>query len=230
MKPVWRWLRPAVLAIAGIVYIALGYLASASNHPPILAVAVGAIPFVAGVIAACWNAPFRLPAMGLCIASLVAIGLNIDMLIRHASWLYFIQHAGAMGSLFIMFGSTLRTHEGALCSRIARIAIAEPLDAHYLHYTWRVTLAWTIYFLASALISVGLFFLAPLAIWALFAAVLTPVFLGLMFAGEFVIRLRALPGRPHFSIAQTIQSYRQYTMQRGEATAPRSPRNPSTDS
>jgi len=218
MTGIWRWLRPTLIGGAAIVYILLGYLASSSDHPPLYAVLVGAIPFAAGIVAACWQSPFRLPALGLCLIAFVAAGMNIDVLLRHASWLYFIQHVGAMGSLFIMFGSTLGSHENALCSRIAKIAIAEPLDAHYLRYTWRVTLAWTLYFLVSAGISTGLSFLGPLALWAFFAAVLTPVSLGIMFAGEFLIRLRALPDRPHFSIAQTIRSYREYTRRHGRST------------
>jgi uncharacterized membrane protein len=119
-----------------------------------------------------------------------------------------------MIALGTMFGSTLRSHEGALCSRVAMMAITEPLDARYLRYTWQVTLAWTLYFALSAVLSIGLFFGASLESWSLFAAVVTPVSVPLMFAAEFAIRQRALPGRPHFSIAQTIQSYRAYTRRR----------------
>jgi uncharacterized membrane protein len=211
MKRLWRVLRLAIVAAAGIAYVLIGYLASATRHPPLFAVLVGAVPFAAGLIAACWRSRLRIPSLALCTAAFVAAGLNIDRLLGHASWLYFIQHFGAMSSLCVMFGATLGSHESALCSCIARFAVAEELDARYLRYTWYVTLAWTLYFLASALVSATLFLCAPLADWALFAAVLTPVSLGAMFVGEFLIRLRALPGRPHFSIAQTIRSYRQYT-------------------
>lgn len=217
MMPFWPGLRLALLAMGAVVYVVLGYLASSSDHPPVFAVLTGAIPLLAGVLVACWNSPFRVLATGLCLLLLLLLGLNVDVLIRHASWLYFIQHAGTMVGLGIMFGSTLGSDAGALCSRIARIAVAEELDADYLHYTWQVTLAWTVYFFASALISVGLFCFAALETWALFAAVLTPLSLGLMFGGEYLIRLRALPGRPHFSIAQTIQSYRKYTQSRSPA-------------
>jgi uncharacterized membrane protein len=219
MTRLWRKLRTVVLAGACVIYVLLGYLASASNHPPILAVIVGALPLAAGVVTACWQSSFRWPAMAACTGAITAIALNINALLAHASWLYFIQHVGAMGSLAIMFGSTLRTHEGALCSRIAKIAITDALDARYLHYTWKVTLCWTLYFVASGIISTTLFCMASLRTWAFFAAVLTPVSLGIMFAGEFLIRLRALPGRPHFSIARTIQSYRQYTLNRNTPTA-----------
>ncbi|TDR77789.1 hypothetical protein [Paludibacterium purpuratum] len=219
MMPLWRKLRPALLAGAFAVYVLLSYLASSTNHPPLLAVIVGSLPLAAGIVAACWQSPFRWPAMLACLAAGIAIALNIDRLIGHAAWLYFIQHLGAMLSLGVLFGGTLRSHEGALCSRIAKLAIAEELDARYLHYTWRVTLVWTLYFAVSAIVSVALFCLAPLAAWAFFATVLTPISLGIMFGGEFLIRLRTLPDRPHFSIAQTIRSYRQYMQQRKSSAA-----------
>lgn len=211
MTRLWRSLRLVLLALVAGAYLVLDYLASSSSQPPLYAVLIGAIPLTAGVLLACWNSAFRVPALLLCGGGLLAVALNIDRLLAHAAWLYFFQHAGIMTSLGIMFGSTLGSHEGALCSRIARVAISEPLDARYLYYTWKVTLAWTLYFAASAGMSLLLFAFAPLATWALFASLLTPVSLGLMFGGEYLIRLRALPGQPHFSIAQTIQSYRKYT-------------------
>ncbi len=209
-----KW-RPAVFGIGGAIYLALGYLASSSTHPPLLAVLVTAIPVVAGFIAASWRTPLRIPAIVLCLVVLIVLAQRVDFLLSHAAWLYFFQHIGAMTALGIMFGSTLRSHEAALCSRIARFAIAAPLDAHYFRYTWRVTLVWTIYFVVSAIISIGLFFFSSLEAWSLFAAILTPISLPIMFGGEYLIRLRALPNRPHFSIAQTIESYQKYVNRRG---------------
>jgi uncharacterized membrane protein len=214
MMPLRNKLRLAAFGVAGAIYLGLGYLASSSTHPPLLAVLVTAIPVVAGFVAACWHTPFRLPAIALCLGALVVLSRHVDFLLSRAAWLYFFQHAGAMIALSIMFGSTLRTHAGALCSRIAQLAVAAPLDAQYVHYTWKVTLAWTSYFVASAIISIGLFFMGSLEIWSLFAAVITPVSLGIMFGGEYLIRLRALPDRPHFSIAETIASYQKYVHRR----------------
>ncbi|MBV8045740.1 MAG: hypothetical protein JO171_01190 [Paludibacterium sp.] len=214
MTPLRRALAFALLAGVLGLYVLLSYVASSSTHPPVVAVVVGSLPLAAGIVAACWRSPFRWAATAACLAALAAIALNIDRLLGHAAWLYFVQHLGAMVSLGVLFGSTLKSHEGALCSRVARIAIAEPLDARYRHYTWRVTLAWTSYFAISALVSITLFCWAPLPVWAFFATVLTPVSLGVMFGGEFLIRLRVMPDRPHFNIAQTIRSYRQYMQQR----------------
>jgi uncharacterized membrane protein len=210
----WQKLRLVLLGAAALAYVVLGYIASSSRHPPAFAVLVGAIPVAFGLVAACWQSTFRYLATTACLAVIIFSGWHFDLLLSHAAWIYFFQHAGTMIALCIMFGGTLKTHEGALCSRIAAIAIAEPLDAVYLRYTWKVTLAWTIYFALSASLSIGLFLAATLEAWSLFAAVITPISVPLMFAVEFMVRQRALPGRPHFSIAQTIQSYRNYTQRR----------------
>lgn len=208
-------LRLLVFGVGGAIYLALGYLASSSTHPPLLAVLVTAIPVVVGFIAASWRTVLRVPAIIVCVLGLIVLALRVDFLLSHAAWLYFLQHIGAMAALGLMFGSTLRTHESALCSRIAQFAVGAALDARYVQYTWRVTLAWTIYFVASALISVVLFFASSLEIWSLFATILTPISVPVMFGCEYLIRLRALPNRPHFSIAQTIQSYQKYVHNRG---------------
>lgn len=42
MSRFWRGLRLALFAAAGAGYVLLGYLASASRHPPLFAVLIGA--------------------------------------------------------------------------------------------------------------------------------------------------------------------------------------------
>src|SRR5689334_17475525 len=118
MKRLRNKLRIAALGVAGAIYLGLSYLASSSTHPPLLAVLVTAIPVVAGFVAASWSTRLRLPAIALCIGALATLSRYVDFLLSHAAWLYFFQHVGAMLALGIMFGSTLRTHAGALCSRI----------------------------------------------------------------------------------------------------------------
>jgi len=206
-----RRLRLALAGIGGAIYLAVSYVASSSTHPPLLAVLLVLAPLVVGAIAASWHTRLRLFAIAACVMGVLTLLLNADWLTRYAAAFFFLQHVGAMGSLGIFFGSTLGTKEGALCSRIARFAIPAPLDAQYIDYTWKVTLPWTIYFAVCALISTGLFFLAPLTLWSAFATFVTPVSVFVLFACEFLVRGYALPGRPHFTIAQTIDSYRKYT-------------------
>jgi uncharacterized membrane protein len=207
-----RILRLALIATAGAIYLGLSYIAAASDHPPLLALIVGIVPLGAIAIAAAWNSRARALSLLLCAVCTAVVILNFEHLRDHAAWLYFVQHVGAMTMLGAMFGSTLwGSHAQALCSRIASFLLRTGLDAEYLHYTWKVTLAWTVYFSASAVLSVVLFFFGPIEAWSLFANVLTPILVGAMFVAEYLIRLRAMPDRAHFSIVETIQAYREYS-------------------
>lgn len=190
----------------------MGYIATTVAHPPLITVVLGLLPFAAAAVAASWRSKLRLPLLLFCAAGTSALIVNLETLRDHVAWLYFIQHAGAMSLLFATFGSTLGAgKEQALCSRIAAFISAEPLDADYLRYTWQVTLAWTIYFIVSALLSAALFFLAPIEAWSVFANFVTPITLGIMFAGEYLLRVRLLPDAPRVSVSATILAYQKYT-------------------
>lgn len=199
----------AAFGIVGAAYLALSHHVSVAEHPSTLAVVVGLLPLAGMALGAAWLARLRLAALLLWGAVVVALGLQLEFLRDHAVWLYFVQHAGAMTVLGLGFGGTLRSaHEDALCSRVARVIHAEPLSAAYVHYTWKVTLAWTLFFAISALLSVGLFFWGPIEAWSVFANLLTPVLIGLMFAVEYLVRLRLLPEYSNVSIAAIIRAYR----------------------
>lgn len=204
-------IRNVLLSLAGMVYLGIGYAATTMPHPPIAAVLIGLVPLAATALVGAWKSPARLVLLPLCIAAALAVALNFGQLRDHVAWVYFIQHAGAMILLGATFGSTLGgSHARALCSRIACLISLEQLDADYLRYTWKVTLAWAIYFSVSAALSVTLFFFASVEMWSVFANLFTPVSLGVMFVGEYLVRQRVLPDGPRLSVTATIQAYRQY--------------------
>jgi len=207
-------LRTIILVLVGALYIAIAFVATIMDKPPLFTVIIGLLPLaVAGFVAA-WNARSRIFFMLLYTGCLAVVVIYLQALRDHVPWLYFIQHAGAMTLLAITFGSTLnRNHAQALISRIASFIFPDAIDDKYLRYTWKVTLAWTVFFVATGLISVLLFFFARIEIWSAFANVFTPISLGAMFLGEYLIRLRTVPDGPRLNITATIQAYRKY-MQR----------------
>lgn len=204
--------RTLLLSIVGAAYLGVSYIATTVPHPPIVTILIGFVPLGAAALATAWKSRLRVPLVALYLACALLIGLYFDKLRDHVAWLYFFQHAGAMTLLGLTFGSTLgRSPAEALCSRIADFIIPGPLEADYFRYTWKVTLAWTLYFAASAVLSVLLFFCAPITVWSVFADLLTPVTLGLMFAGEYLVRQRVMPDGPRISIAATIKAYREFS-------------------
>lgn len=214
-------LRLSLLTAAGSTYAYFGYLTTTSAHPPLLSLIIGIVPLAVLAIVTAWQSALRWPALALCAVVCVAVFIKLDFLRSHLAWLYFIQHAGAMTILGIMFGSTLGSEpKDALCSRIACFVLRAKADANYLRYTWYVTLAWTVFFAACAVLSVVLFAFGPIKTWSLYANVLTPILLGAMFVGEYLIRLRALPDQKHFSIAATIRAYREYSRDRAAVDRP----------
>ena len=76
-------------------------------------------------------------------------------------------------------------------------------------YARKATLAWTLYFVGMAALSVALYALAPFDTWALFANLLTPLAVALMFVGEYLLRYRLHPEFERASLADAIRAYSQ---------------------
>jgi uncharacterized membrane protein len=211
MSRLARFIRLSALAVGAAAYLVVAFAASAMEHPPLPLLVAGMVPLAVLAIAAAWTSRARFAALSACAVTLALVVLNLDRLQNHVASFYFIQHVGAMSMLGVTFGATLRGGpQAALCSRIAAFVMPGALDADYLLYTWKVTLAWTIFFAVTALISVVLFCWGPVVWWSFFANILSPVLVGAMFVVEYGVRLVALPSRPHLNVAETIQAYRAY--------------------
>jgi uncharacterized membrane protein len=93
-----------------------------------------------------------------------------------------------------------------MCSRIARLIHGE-LSATLARYTRRVTIAWALFFGLTTAASGALFAFAPLAAWSTFANLLTIPLVTLMFAGEYAVRLYALPSAERGGILDAVRAY-----------------------
>ncbi len=121
---------------------------------------------------------------------------------------YACEHIGAHLFLAAWFGRTLRRGAQPLITLLAT-RIHGPLDAARLRYTRRVTQAWTLYFAAMALLSLGLYLFASFERWVFFASLLTPAALVAMFVGEHLLRYRLHPEFERASMLDSIRAYRQ---------------------
>ncbi|MDP5239242.1 hypothetical protein Q9Q94_06860 [Uliginosibacterium sp. 31-16] len=213
--PVKQVLRLALIGLLGAAYLWLGHLASISADPPLLSILIGLAPLsVSAVLLAVHSRSAWLIA--LCAAGLLGMLVYIDFLRANMAWVYFIQHAGMHTMLGLMFGRTLsRDRTVALCSQISCFVYSkETLDAKFFDYAWAVTVMWTIYFAFTTALSTLLFFFGPLSVWSVYANLLTPVIIGLLFVVEYAIRIRVLPNRQHAGIAGSIRAYREFSQQR----------------
>ena len=214
-----RWIVIAAVAIAYPVLAHYSTTPAAVTSTPWLGVGTSLAPALAILLFMTWNSP-RKPAMLLLCA---VVGLLLwgfwGTLERNFSWAYFIQHAGTNLMLAAVFGVTLARGRKALCSRFAE-AVHGSLKPDVLRYTRQLTLAWTLFFIAISLISSLLFAFAPIKAWSIFANFVTFPLVLLMFAVEFLIRLRKLPHLEKHSIMDGILAFLKTPPGRSDTSPP----------
>jgi uncharacterized membrane protein len=123
-----------------------------------------------------------------------------------AERLYLVEHVAIHLALAYSFGFTLRRGSRPLITRLAE-RVHGSLTPAKVRYTRQVTVAWTVYFVAMAAVSVALFATLPFAAWAVYAHVATPLALVTMFLGEYVLRFRLHPEFERARVRDMIRAY-----------------------
>jgi uncharacterized membrane protein len=122
---------------------------------------------------------------GSLLLAILAFGLNAYLPLK----LYPVM---VNGSLLVMFAVSLR-YPPTIAERMARIRypdLPKPLVA----YTRRVTQAWCLFFGGNALVALWTAVLASDRVWFYYNGIIAYVLAGVMFAGEWFTRRRALKG------------------------------------
>ncbi|MNR80628.1 hypothetical protein D3C72_113530 [compost metagenome] len=103
-----------------------------------------------------------------------------------------------------MFGSTLRAGQTPLISVFAKIERQQilklneaDLPAEIAAYTRKLTLIWTILFIAMAVVASLLALNGETAWWVIFTSVISYVLVSLLFIGEYFFRLHRFPDDTH---------------------------------
>ena len=124
--------------------------------------------------------------------------------------LYLGQHVAIHLLLAFVFGSTLAAGREPLVSALAR-RVHGGLTPEMAAYSRKVNVAWTVYFVAMALVSIVVFVAAPFALWATFANLVTPLAIIAMFVGEYLLRYRLHPEFERATLAQAVRAYAERT-------------------
>jgi len=204
-----KGLRWATIAIGAVGYSVLAHYSSATSAAttfPSLGVAVSLAPSLIILLLLAWRSPRRLAMSLVCVGVGVLLWQFWGDLEQNFSWVYFLQHAGTNVMLAAVFGTTLAGEKKPLCTRFAE-GVHGTLGADLVHYTRHVTLAWTLFFLAVGLASTLLFLFAPIEAWSIFANFLSFPLILLMFAAEYLVRLRVLPNMEKHSIMDSMLAY-----------------------
>jgi uncharacterized membrane protein len=119
---------------------------------------------------------------------------------------YLTQHVAIHAALAAMFALTLRPGQEPLVTGLAR-RVHGGLAPGVAAYGRKVTIVWSAYFVLMAAISIGLFLFAPFDAWAVFANLLTPLAMVLLFVGEFLLRYRLHPEFKRATLADAMNAY-----------------------
>jgi len=160
--------------------------------------------------------PLWLTAIGLAAHRFGAWGIAVALLAGAAGFalvwtgeagdpnrLYVLQHAAINMLLCGWFGSTLRRGRTSLIGRFAECV--HPLSDAQRRYTWQVTRVWTFFFAAMALASIVVYASFSFAAWSVLANLLTPLLVGALFIGEYLLRYRL---HPEFERTRMIDALR----------------------
>jgi uncharacterized membrane protein len=196
----------AAIVLAGTAYV-LGchWLMTRAQDSPWSVVGVLLPMLLAGSLGA-WRAGQRVLS---CVAGTAILALCAQALLGmklSAQSLYVAQHVGINLFLAMAFGSTLRGGHDPLITSLAR-RVHERLTPEMVAYTRQVTLAWTLFFLATVAVSAALYGFAPFERWAVFANLGTPLAVAAMFAAEYLLRYRLHPEFERTTMADAVRSY-----------------------
>jgi uncharacterized membrane protein len=197
----------ALAAALTVAYVLFGHYAAATPGVGRWAVLLAAAPMTAagfGFAREDWRGALLL-AFGL--AAVAFLVWTWPRLHNPVSWLYFAQHVSINAVLGLLFGRTLLPGRQPLVSTFA--SLVHPVMTPALtRYTRRVTLAWTLFFAVSALVSIVLFVLAPVAVWSVFANLLALPLVLAMFVIENEVRKRVLPPQDRVGLRATVRAVR----------------------
>jgi uncharacterized membrane protein len=201
-------LRGLLVGLLVIAWALLSHYGATGDAPLDVAAALATAPLVLLAIIPLWRVgnPLWMALGGLAILLLLA--QVWPALRQNVALLYYLQNVGATLAIGALFGRTLFGNQDPLVTQFAKLADSGEISPAKARYTRQVTIAWTLFFAISALISSGLFWLAPAAAWSVFANLLSLPLLALMFIGEHLVRFRVLPPEDRAGFADTIRGYR----------------------
>jgi uncharacterized membrane protein len=181
------------LVLVSVAGAALAHYAIAIGRSPTLGALVALAPLAILVAVLARRSRHRLLGGAAIAAFAVLLWAGWDVLESNFPSVYFLQHVGSNLLLGAMFARTLAANREPLCTRFARL-VHGTIPAVVDRYTRQVTLAWSIFFLVMAALSCALYFSGNVAAWSVLANFVTLPAVAAMFAAEYLVRLRVLPG------------------------------------
>lgn len=209
MKPTaTQLLKGGVVGCLLLAWMVAAHVGSAGRGNADFNAAVGLAPLVAAAVLVVWR-QCRLWLVALLLTALFGgLAWSWPQWRQNVAALYYLQHLGAHLALAALFGRTLFGPQEALVTAMARHIYNGQISERKVRYTRGVTWAWTGFFCLNAAVSTGLFWLAPHEVWSVHANFMTGPLVALMFVGEHLWRMWALPPHERPSMWTVIRAYR----------------------
>ncbi|MBR0567182.1 hypothetical protein J5J83_13750 [Azoarcus sp. L1K30] len=201
-----RLVRAVLLAVAFGAYLLLAHFTTAPDEPSTLGALVAIVPYMAIALGLALRSARRALALALWSALSMLLWRNWPLVESRFEWIYFIQHCGTFSLLAIGFGRTLTKDAVPMVTRFAQVIHGDELAPALKRYTRRVTVAWSVFFVAMAGTSALLFFTGPMPAWSLLINVLTPILVAAVFALEFAIRSVVLPPTLRTGLVDSVRA------------------------
>jgi uncharacterized membrane protein len=181
----------ALLLLAGLTYACISHwmMLRHAAEPWAIVALLGPLWLTAIGLAGSRFGNAGLAAAGVGGAALFALVMHGDA--GDTNRLYMLQHVGINAVLCGWFGGTLRAGRRSLVGQFAERV--HPLSPAMVRYTTKVTKVWTLYFASMAVASVVVYQGFSFATWSVLANLLTPLFIGALFLGEYLVRYRLHP-------------------------------------
>ncbi|WP_250441019.1 hypothetical protein [Caballeronia sp. AZ1_KS37] len=201
-----RFLRAAGVVAAIVAYQLGAHHAASTPGAHGLGLALVLAPLLLIALNAAVRSSARAWLLPLWALGCMALWLARAPLTAHFGWGLWIEHTSFNLALAWMFGRTLGPGREPLCTQFATMVHGK-LEPRVARYTRRVTLAWTLFFVATAFVSTMLFAFASIVTWSTFANYLALPLVGLMFVAEYACRRIALPEMEPSSIMDAVRAY-----------------------
>ncbi|SAL29311.1 membrane protein [Caballeronia arvi] len=201
-----RFLRAAGVVAAIVAYQLAAHHAASTPGAHGLGLALVLAPLLLVTLNGAVRSSARAWLLPLWALACAVLWLGRAPLTAHFGWGLWLEHAGFNLALAWMFGRTLAAGREPLCTQFATMVHGK-LEPRVVRYTRGVTVAWTLFFIATALVSTALFALASIVAWSTFANYLALPAVGLMFVAEYACRRIALPDMAPSGIMDAVRAY-----------------------
>ncbi len=198
--------KVALFLFIFIGYQVLTYVDISTKNPGVLVVISAFIPIMAGLLLISWRTRYKAFWIFSVAISGMIIVRNSTTIAYYIGWICMVQRSAIFILLAFTFGLTLRSGHMPLISRIAEM-LHGPLNMQQARYTRKVTVAWTLFFLALTMVLFLMFFILGEHVWVLFSGTASMVLIASMFIMEYAVRCRQIPISERSSMVEGIRTY-----------------------